>query len=111
MSEGRVFRRVKTTNGWEPIGEVLPAWDHVPPRPNQPINVWVLPRGEGYAPGDVLFFGETGHRLLSPVPPDDVAWHDVIEAASLRFSHHEVRNWISQIELWLGLRVDGVAVD
>lgn len=108
MSEGRVFRRV--AEGWEPIGDALPAWDHVPPRPNQPINVWVLPRGEGYDPGDVLVFGEIGHRLLSRVPPDDVAWQEVIGAASLRYPDKEVRVWLSQIELWLGLRVDGVAI-
>lgn len=104
-----MFRKVG--NGWEPVGEVLPAWDHVPPRPNQPINVWVLPRGEGYAPGDVLFFGESGHRLLSLVPADDVAWQEVIEAASVHYSPREVGVWASQIELWLGLRVDGVSVN
>lgn len=111
MVEGRVFRRVGNGQGWEPIGDALPAWDHVPPRPNQPINVWVLPRGEGYAAGDMLVFGETGHRLLSLVPPDDVAWQEVIDAAAVRYTADDVRAWASQIELWLGLRVDGVAIN
>lgn len=104
MSEGRIFR--KTDGGWQPVGDSLPAWDHVPPRPNQAINVWVLPKGEGYEPGDILAFGETGHRLLSLVPNDDVAWEEVIDAALVRYPLNEVREWAAQIELWLGMRLE-----
>lgn len=105
VSEGRVFRH--SDGGWQPIGEPLPAWDHVPPRPNQPINVWVLPKGEGYESGDVVAFGETGHRLLSLVPNDDAAWSEVIDAALLRYPEAEVRQWAAEIELWLGMRLSG----
>lgn len=104
MNEGRVFRKANT--GWQPIGDSLPAWDHVPPRPTQSINVWVLPKGEGYQPGDVLAFGETGHRMLSLVPRDDAAWEEVIDAALARYHHDHVREWVSQIELWLGMRLE-----
>lgn len=104
MAEGRVFRKTEST--WEPVGDSLPTWDHVPPRPNQSINVWVLPKGEGYLPGDVLAFGETGHRMLSLVAHDDVAWQEVIDAALARYSLDDVRQWASQIELWLGMRLE-----
>ena len=103
MAEGRVFRKVD--DRWEPIGDLLPAWDHVPPRPNQPMNVWVLPKGEGYAARDVLAFGETGHRLLSLVPTDDVAWQDVIDAALAMHPPAHVREWSNQIELWLAMKL------
>jgi len=101
VNQGRVFR--KADERWEPIGEQLPVWDHVPPRPKQPINVWVLPRGEGYLPGDVVAFGETGHRLLAPVPPDDVAWGEVVDAALALHSPAHVREWATSIELWLSM--------
>lgn len=104
MTEGRVFRRVEQR--WEPIGDPLPTWDHVPPRPNQAVNVWVLPRGEGYAVRDVLAFGETGHRLLSLVPRDDVAWDNVIESALAMHPADAVRDWLQQVELWLALKID-----
>ncbi len=105
MSDGRVFRKVD--NRWEPIGDPLPVWDHVPPRPRQPINVWVLPKGEGYATGDVVAFGEAGHRLLSLVPNDDVAWVEVIEAAMATNSPSQVNEWATRIELWLAMRLEG----
>lgn len=103
MADGRVFR--KTNDRWEPVGDVLPAWDHVPPRPNQPMNVWVLPKGQGYQSGDVVAFGESGHRLLSLMPPDDVAWSGVIDAALAIHSVEHVREWVTQIELWLAIRL------
>jgi hypothetical protein len=104
MTAGRVFRCVD--GRWQAVGEPLPVWDHLPPRPHQRINVWVLPRGEGYEIGDVVAFGETGHRLLSEVPPDDVAWSEVIDAALAVHPESHVRQWATGIELWLGLRLD-----
>jgi hypothetical protein len=101
--EGRVFRNVDER--WEPIGDPLPTWDHVPPRPNQDINVWVLPNTEGYQVGDVIAFGETGHRLLALVPTDDVAWDDVVQSALAMHPAEHVRQWTHQIELWLGMRL------
>jgi len=98
-----VFRKVDER--WEPIGDSLPVWDHVPPRPNQQINVWVLPNTEGYEAGDVLVFGETGHRLLTLVHADDVAWDNVIESALAVHPPQHVREWSNQIELWLGMRL------
>jgi len=65
----------------------------------------VLPQGEGYESGDIVAFGETGHRLLSLVPPDDEAWANVIEAALATHSTEHVREWTTQIELWLALTV------
>lgn len=103
MSDGRVFRKVD--GRWEPIGEPLPVWDHVPPRPRQPINVWVLPKGEGYQVGDVVAFAETGHRLLSLVPADDAAWGEVMDAALAMNTPGHVREWAGQIDLWLGMRL------
>ena len=103
MADGRVFRRID--DRWTAIGDPLPVWDHVPPRPNQPINVWVLPKGEGYEPGDVVAFGETGHRLLSLVPPDDVAWENVIDSALAVHPPQHVRTWAASIDLWLGMRL------
>ena len=89
MAAGRVFRRIE--DRWVPVGGELPAWDHVPPRPSQPINVWVLPKGEGYLARDVIVFGETGHRMLSLVPSDDAAWTSVIDAALAIHSHAHVK--------------------
>lgn len=103
MSAGRVFRRID--DRWEPIGDPLPVWDHVPPRPRQRINVWVLPKGDDYEVGDVVAFGETGHRLLSRVPRDDAAWAEVAEAALALHPVAHVREWTSQIELWLGMQL------
>jgi hypothetical protein len=105
MSQGRVFRRVD--DHWEPIGEALPVWDHVPPRLRQPINIWVLPRGQAYQVGDVIAFGETGHRLLSLAPKDDAAWGEVLDAALVTNTQDHVREWAGQIELWLGMRIGG----
>ena len=105
MSDGRVFRKVD--DRWVPIGDPLPVWDHVPPRPSQAINVWVLPKGEGYTTGDVVAFGETGHRLLSLVPNDDASWGEVIEAALAMNPPAAVNDWASKIELWLGMRLQG----
>lgn len=105
MTAARVFR--KDEEGWQPVGTPLPVWDHVPPRPNQPINVWVLPTGEGYLAKDVVVFGERGHRLLSLVPPDDDAWNQVVDAALAVHSPEHVSEWAAGIELWLGLRLDG----
>ena len=84
MTVGRVFRNV--AGEWLAIGRPLPAWDHVPPRPNDPVAVWVLPAGAdevAYRAGDVLTYGETVHQLMVPVPRRDVAWGDVLHAASL----------------------------
>lgn len=103
MADGRVFRKIE--DQWQAVGAPLPVWDHVPPTPNQPVNVWVLPKGDGYQSGDVVAFGETGHRLLSLVPPDDVAWNNVIESALAIHSADHVREWIAQIDLWLGIRL------
>ena len=105
MSQGRVFRQVD--DRWEPIGEVLPVWDHLPPRPNAAINVWVLPSGQGYHVGDVIGFGETGHRLLSLVPADDAAWGEVLNAALATNTEQQVREWAAMIELWLAMRMTG----
>jgi len=104
VSEGRIFRQVD--GRWDPVGSELPVWAHVPPRPNQSLNVWVLPKGEGYAARDMIVFGETAHRLLSPVPPGDVAWNDTIDAALALHSPADVREWVTHIELWLALRQD-----
>ena len=105
MSIGRVFR--STDRGWEPIGDQLPTWEHAPPRPNDPMAVWVLPAGEGYEQGDVIAFAETGHQLIAAVPRTDVAWGEVIHAASLLHEQDEVRRWAANIELWLCRRLPG----
>jgi len=103
MGDGRVFRQLN--DRWEAVGEPLPVWDHVPPRPNQPVNVWVLPKGQGYQARDVIAFAETGHRLLSLVPADDVAWESVIDSALAMHSPTHVREWVGQIDLWLAMRL------
>lgn len=103
MSTGRVFR--KGDQGWEAIGDQLPAWDHVPPRPNDPMSVWVLPAECGYLAGDVVAFAETGHRLLSLVPPGDAAWQQVIDSALLLHEPAQVREWVASVELWLAQRL------
>ncbi len=105
MSIGRVFR--KLDNDWVAIGEQLPTWDHVPPRPDEAMAVWVLPSGDGYRPGDVVAFAETAHRLVSGVPRDDVAWQNVQTQALLLYELDEVREWMLGIELWLCMRLDG----
>jgi hypothetical protein len=101
MAAGRVFRRIE--DRWVPVGGELPVWDHVPPRPNQPINVWVLPKGERYLARDVIVFGETGHRMLSLIPTDDADWTSVIDTALAIHSHEHVSEWVTQIELWLAI--------
>ena len=53
--------------------------------------------------GDVIAFGETGHRLLSLIPTDDAAWTSVIDAALAIHSHEHVSEWVTQIELWLAI--------
>ena len=98
---GRVFRRIE--DRWVSVGEQLPVWDHVPPRPSQPINEWVLPKDGGYLAGDVIAFGETGHRLLSLISTDDTAWTSVIDAALAIHSHEHVSEWVTQIDLWLAI--------
>jgi len=105
MTAARVFRNVD--DQWQPVGEPLPIWDHVPPRPNQPINVWVVPSGEGYQAGDVVVFGELGHRLLSLVPHDDEAWSQVVNAALAVHPPNHVREWAAGIELWVGVKLSG----
>lgn len=93
--------------GWQPIGDLLPEWEHAPPRPHEPMSVWVLPNDQGYAVGDVIAFAETAHRLLSPVPKGDAAWAEVIDAASLLHEADHVREWLGWIELWLCLGLEG----
>ena len=105
MSIGRVFRKLDA--GWEAIGEQLPTWDHVPPRPDEAMAVWVLPSSDGYQPGDVIAFAETAHRLVSPVPRDDVAWQNVQTQALMLHEIDEVRTWMAGIELWLCMRITG----
>jgi len=106
MTVGRVFRNV--AGEWLAIGRPLPAWDHVPPRPNDPVAVWVLPAGAdevAYRAGDVLTYGETVHQLMVPVPRRDVAWSDVLHAASLLHEADVVEAWAETIDLWLCRRL------
>ena len=106
MSVGRVFRNVG--GEWLPIGDRLPAWDHVPPRPNDPMAVWVFPAGDddvAYRAGDVLTYAETAHQLIAPVPRSDVAWGEVIHAALLLNEAAEVHAWAATIDLWLCRRL------
>lgn len=69
--------------------------------------MWVLPKDQGCQVGDVVAFGETGHRLLSLVPRDDVAWDNVIDAALATHGPEEVRRWVTEIDLWLGMKLRG----
>ena len=106
MSVGRVLRNVG--GEWLAIGDRLPAWEHAPPRPNDPMAVWVLPAGEDdieYRPGDVITYAQTAHQLIAPVPRSDVAWGEVLHAASLLNEPAEVQAWAAVIDLWLCRRL------
>lgn len=105
MQHGRVFR--KLDGDWQPIGEPLPEWPHVPTRTNDPMAVWVLPRDLRVEAGDVVVLSETAHRMLAPTPPEDAAWAEVINSALSLHDATDVREWIAGVELWMGMRLDG----
>lgn len=107
VATGRVFRIVG--GDWIAIGDQLAAWHHAPPRPDDPIAVWVLPAGEGeldgYRPGDVITYAQTAHQLIAPVPRGDVAWDDVARSALTLHGPAEVAAWVEAVELWLCRRL------
>jgi len=90
---------------WAPLGEPLPEFAHAPITPQAAIATWVLPAELGSRTGDVIVAHETAHRLLMKLPPSDDAWTTVAQQAATFAEADEVRDWLGQVELWLGQRL------
>jgi hypothetical protein len=90
---------------WLPVGDPLPPFAHAPPALGVEIAPWVVPRELGARSRDVLILGEQGHQLLTPCPPDDGAYQQLYEQASLFHGPQEAQRWLAAIEVWIGRRL------
>jgi len=101
---GRLLRH--DGSGWQPVGEPLPPFEFAPPNPQLPFAPWVLPRELQPQPFDVVVVGEIAHQLMARCAEDDEVVEELATAAMIFHEPHEVMRWMTEIEVWLGRRLD-----
>lgn len=105
---GEVLGRLVRWDGakWTPIGDPWRAVEHAPPRPHLPFAAWVIPLEIGAAPYDVVRYGEFAHQLMIRCAEDDEVFEQLASEAVLFLELHEVMRWLSEVEVWMGRRLD-----
>lgn len=91
---------------WGTVGDPLPAFEHAPPTPQLPFAPWVLPIELGAAAYDVVVVGEIAHQLMIRCAEDDEVFEQLANQAMLFFEMHEVMRWLTEVEVWMGRRLD-----
>ena len=91
---------------WATIGDPLPAFEHAPPTPTLPFAPWVLPIELGAAAYDVVVVGEIAHQLMIRCAEDDEVFEQLANQSMMFFELHEVMRWLTEVEVWMGRRLD-----
>ncbi|MEM8925801.1 MAG: hypothetical protein AAGD35_20040 [Actinomycetota bacterium] len=102
---GRLLRATGD-DGWAPVGEPLPPFDHAPPAPSLALAPWVLPATLEPRAFDVVVVGELAHQLLGRCDPDDEAVIRLFEQTALLHGPEAAAAWLAEVEVWLGRRLD-----
>jgi len=101
---GRVFRFIE--NAWVGLGDPLPPFSHAAPDSSRYLAPWVLPRQLQVQPGDVVAWREIAFRLLSRCADNSPEVQALAQQTLALHDAAEVQQWLSEIEVWLGMRIE-----
>ena len=91
---------------WQPVGDPLPPFAHIPPDPDRLLAPWAVPREPAPEAGDVLSLGDHAHQLMVRCDADDPLYVELARQTMVLHSYEETAAWLSEIEVWIGRRLD-----